>query len=80
MGGSPRGATARVRGGGYGGGEGRLGFGERGEGDGAGREERETLERERRGIWKPLGCSFLILDDYNASVFIVLSRLASYVI
>ena len=24
----------------------RLGFGERGEGDGAGREERETLERE----------------------------------
>ena len=26
----------------------RLGFGERGDGDGAEREERETLERERR--------------------------------
>jgi len=57
----------------------RLGFGERGEEDGAGREERETLERERerRGIGKPLGCSFLIPDDYNASVFIVSCRLAS---
>ena len=47
MGGGPRGAAARVRGSGYVGGEGRLGFGEKGEGDGAGREEREMLERER---------------------------------
>jgi len=46
-------------------------------------EERETLERGReRGveIGKPLDCSFLIPDDYNAYVFIVSSRLVSYVI
>ena len=57
-----KGAVARAGGRGYGGGEvaarvwgerRRRWHRERGEGDAGERE------RERRGIWKPLGCSFL---------------------
>jgi hypothetical protein len=55
----------------------RLGFGERRRRWRRERGEGDARKREGRGIGKPLGCSFMIPDDYNASVFIVLSTLAS---
>ena len=56
-----------------------LGSGKRGEGDGAGREERETLEREERDR-ETLRLFFLFYyNDYSASIFIVPSRVASKV-
>ena len=55
-----------------------LGFGERGEGDGVGREERETLEREREGRDREaLRLFFLDRNDYIASLLIVLGKLVS---
>ena len=54
----------------------RLGFGERGEGDGTGREERDTLKRERRERDREaLKLFFLDCNDYIASLLIVLGRL-----
>ena len=75
-----KGAMARAGGSGYGGGEvaARV-WGERRGRWCRDREEKEALEREERGtgVGKPLGYFFLDLNDYIASLFIVLSRLIS---
>ena len=75
-----KGAVARAGSRGYGGGE--VAARVWGERRGRWRRDREEgmrlrERREGRGVGKPLGYFFLDLNDYIASLFIVLSRLVS---